>query len=647
MKVRQSETEHPNREMLLAWLDGEVGLWRRRMIARHLDRCWQCRTAAAETEATIRAVQERERTLSTVDRASLGKAKWRFRENAASLQAARPSRSKRRLLLISAAVAALALFVVFAGLLTTNRNQPNPAAIDALALLHEVAGAEIGSFDTTVRQDRFVVEIVAGGERAGVRREWQVWTAPAARLYATRWRKASGQLQHAVYASGDSMASVYSDANGLTEVKLPDARTHVPLVKAVAASGGEAAALERDFIDWLFRQTWKPVLLAREISEFASLDGAVLRISRTGGVIRWVAEASIEGRRLRMTMEAESESRPPRLVELAWLGGSEVRVLRIRRVERLEYANAAAAAAFFRPDRGLAGHRAQAVMAEQAELRTLPEPGLLEAEVEALSVIHRARLCLGDYLHVDRVDRSIVVTGYSASEERRDELLALFSGIAKREYVRMDLKVTPSLPESTVASGTTTLDEKPARVHQAVAEGWLRRQLRVGEATAEREMFDRMNDLVRGADEVAAESWALRRLAESFPPEREAKLTETLRTQVRAMAEDHTLAMWNQLSLLEPLLPRPAGERRPTDVVEPERSWQQRAVLLQKRAAVTSAMILQLFSSSEGSQATSGTPAQQVLDQIAELPGLIDGLRRASLALRLEFGAEGSAARNQ
>jgi hypothetical protein len=647
MSFRQSGAEHPSRELLLAWLDGEVGRWRRRMIARHLDRCWQCRTAAAETEATIRAVQEKERTFSTIDRASLAKAKWRFRESASGLQTGN-SNDAKRWRLNPVAAAAVVLLVVLGGWLSTNRSQPKATVPDQEALLHKVEGAEIGSFNTSVRQDRFIVEIGSGGASAGVSRDWRVWTAPAERLYASRWSKPSGQLQHAQYASGDAMASVYSNDSGLMEVKLPAARPHVPLFRAVAASGGDAAALERDFIRWLDRQTWKPVSLAREMAEFASLDGAVLRIARAGGVIRWVAEASIEGRRLRMTMESESESRPPRLVELAWLAGEEGRVLRIRRVERLEYANAKVAAAFFRPDRGLAVRRAPTVPSVEAEpLAIFPETKLLEAEVEVLSAIHRARLCLGDDLHVDRIGRIIQVTGHSASEERRGELLALFGGIAGREFVRIDLKIAPVLPASTAQSPAAALDENQAQILPAAAEGWLRQHLRVGKVATEREMFDRMNGLVRGADEVAAESWALRRLAERFPSEREAKLTESVRAQVREMAEEHALAMWNQLRLLEPMLPAPAGERRRTEDFDPERGWQQRAVLLQKRAAATSAMILQLFSSSGAPQLTDGTAAQRVLDQIAELPALIDSLRRASLAMCVEFAEDGSAARNQ
>lgn len=48
--------EHPNDEMLLAYLDGERSMARRRAIRNHLRNCWKCRSVLTDLESQAEAI---------------------------------------------------------------------------------------------------------------------------------------------------------------------------------------------------------------------------------------------------------------------------------------------------------------------------------------------------------------------------------------------------------------------------------------------------------------------------------------------------------------------------------------------------------------------------------------------------------------
>lgn len=71
-------SEHPNDEALLAYLDGEMIGARARSIRNHLKRCWECRSMLAELESQAEAISQllSAQLDSDIDRSS--KAKERF-----------------------------------------------------------------------------------------------------------------------------------------------------------------------------------------------------------------------------------------------------------------------------------------------------------------------------------------------------------------------------------------------------------------------------------------------------------------------------------------------------------------------------------------------------------------------------------------
>ena len=82
MRTKRSP-EHPNDEMLLAYLDGEMSMARIRAIRNHLKNCWKCRSVLADLESQAEAIS---RLLtanldSEIDRSTEAKEKFlRWRE---------------------------------------------------------------------------------------------------------------------------------------------------------------------------------------------------------------------------------------------------------------------------------------------------------------------------------------------------------------------------------------------------------------------------------------------------------------------------------------------------------------------------------------------------------------------------------------
>ena len=71
-------SEHPNEEILLAYLDGELANSRLRAVCNHLKSCWQCRSVLADLESQAVAVS---RLLSVqldsdIDRSIRGKERF-------------------------------------------------------------------------------------------------------------------------------------------------------------------------------------------------------------------------------------------------------------------------------------------------------------------------------------------------------------------------------------------------------------------------------------------------------------------------------------------------------------------------------------------------------------------------------------------
>jgi anti-sigma factor RsiW len=70
--------EHPNDEMLLAYLDGEMPNRRMRETRSHLKICWQCRSALSQLESQAEAISQLLSATSKFDSDRSARAKEKF-----------------------------------------------------------------------------------------------------------------------------------------------------------------------------------------------------------------------------------------------------------------------------------------------------------------------------------------------------------------------------------------------------------------------------------------------------------------------------------------------------------------------------------------------------------------------------------------
>lgn len=76
--LRNRSREHPDEEVLLAYLDGEVSNARMRAIRTHLKTCWNCRAALAELESQAEAISRllAEKSQDEIDRSVQAREKF-------------------------------------------------------------------------------------------------------------------------------------------------------------------------------------------------------------------------------------------------------------------------------------------------------------------------------------------------------------------------------------------------------------------------------------------------------------------------------------------------------------------------------------------------------------------------------------------
>jgi len=623
--------KHPSPEQLLAWLDGEVHVVERLQVNRHTRRCWDCRSRAAEIESAIARLR-----LTTTDDGDLGavdiaKARWRLREAIAREKAATPPPSRRslRLPLLAAAVALLGLVALW---LPYWKVQPRRASPEnPRQILLGIETAETRHFDSAVRKESFEIEMRSGA--ATVRREWRVWSAPRRGLYEARWEDTSGKLSYGAYASPATPDYVYTAENGLRRTHLRDGAEASPIYRALDLDGADGAGIERSLLAWIGRQAWRPVSLARELVEFAS-DGAALRIERRTGGLLCTAEATVSGRRVRMMIEA-AEGERPHFLEVSWLAGGVQQVIRIARKERMDYAAPELMGVSFRPDASLFPRRASEPEPVVSSIAPAVDRRLLDsADIQVWGALHRSHLCLTDEITVSRTAESVEVSGVLPTDDRRQQLVAVLSGLPAHGVIRTNLKTPSELPAREAVPVETVAPAPRAGAMTASAEEWLRAKLRVGSAITEREMFDVMNGLVRSAEELSANGWALRRLAEQFGAHRELSLSNEDRAELLRIAEDHAIALQTVAARMRNLVD--TLETGSTQAINaPGDSWQSSSVALQQASSRVAEQVLSLFASTaSGDNGSIGARIAALDVDLSRLAASVSG-ERGQLQLRL------------
>jgi len=355
---------------------------------------------------------------------------------------------------------------------------------------------------------------------------------------------------------------------------------------------------------------------------------------RDGTATVWQAEGSISGRHVRMTLTSGPASAYPAQLEILWGSGPQSVALRMIRSERRDYPEDLRLVRYFRPD---APARPPAVAALDVKVApALPTAHeLLAADVEAASVIHRAKLCLGGEVEAQRAANAVVITGSVADAYRREQLTELFDALPSARFfvLRVEGAEAGALPPVPAKHSDTSA---PAPKSQSPAELWLRKRLRVGDRITEREMYDLMTSVVTAAEDLSSEAAAWRRIRERYSKSDLDQMGPETRSLLRSIEEDHILAVLGQVMSLKNTLafgnfPEAAdpGAANPT-AFEP-------GAALQEHARYVNTLVLRLFSS------TADPPGNSALDPDREFATLlvsIERLRLVSVRLRQAITAE-------
>ncbi|MGH9627291.1 MAG: hypothetical protein ACRD7E_02845, partial [Bryobacteraceae bacterium] len=178
-----------------------------------------------------------------------------------------------------------------------------------------------------------------------------------------------------------------------------------------------------------------------------------------------------------------------------------------------------------------------------------PPRDVQQVEIEAYYGLHRFRACLGMPIEVvSEPSGCITIRGLVASAEQRNRLEAAFAQLRSRSCLWLELKTTSeagserpaSLGVKPVAPVEVVGGELPL---QASLEAYFTRQSGDDTAAARRQVVELANQAVEYADQLLAEAWALRRLAERFgdaPPD---KLPAPAAWLLEVMVRDHLLAI--------------------------------------------------------------------------------------------------------
>lgn len=201
-----------------------------------------------------------------------------------------------------------------------------------------------------------------------------------------------------------------------------------------------------------------------------------------------------------------------------------------------------------------------------AEMPTPPLPAgpteaeLLETEVQTIAAMHRSGFALNTAITVRRVDSVVEVTGILPSKVERDRLVGVLAMVATDGRLQVLLTDASSPATSDVGSEVVTgsAGESPATLGVPPMAEWLRPSAADGPIRNEGEMVSLMNAIVRDTEHASSDGWAMRRLAEQFPPSRLVRAAPKTAEQLLQIVDDHVIALEDDLrrlrSSLEPSL---------------------------------------------------------------------------------------------
>jgi hypothetical protein len=589
------EFRHPSDETLLLYLDGEIGPARHRQITVHLQNCWTCRNRRDKIEHAIGAMVD---CLSSQEDREAPPRAWRTFEarlHALAVEPQGPGTWRPFAVhagpLKYAFVSALLAVLVFWGYLSSSRT------VSAMELLSRAEAAE-------------------------TRRIQEVGSRPAFQKLRLRRTTSSTRAEH--IATVQYRAGAGSPGLGPVEGD--------PVwqdVERILRTNG----MERPLSALAYERWRSSVPRSRESVKRTRLeDGSDAFALETESALPRRPDTILES-----TLVVRAEDWRPVEHNLRVQAANDV-----VRYDLTEVAFDVRPADVLRPEVRAERRKLQAVFPTPPLLEPAPPvlPPLmasmvdLEAvEIQTRYALHHLRACLGEPIEVARDSSGrVVVRGLVETAERKEELLAALQQtpwtiIDIRTPEEATLRPPAGRPSAGLAEGAGS--QSSILPLQAQLQAYFKPRVNSWDVADEISAFT--NRAISLAQSFGADAWALRRLAEAYPPQRAVLLHPAFQRLLAEMLQDHTASLRNEASecrtLLEPFLASLAASGTPAPGAAAPASRDELSALFES-ARDAERLALTLFTATSQKQALPHDAAAQLLNDLRDVEAHSDVFAR-------------------
>jgi anti-sigma factor RsiW len=231
-----------------------------------------------------------------------------------------------------------------------------------------------------------------------------------------------------------------------------------------------------------------------------------------------------------------------------------------------------------------------------------PPAASIGDELQVLSALNAIEADLGDPVDVALADGKVVVTGHEGiTPQRQQKIRESLAGMA-----RVEVEFSPTKPA--LAPSETAASGGAAGIPVSQLQTRLEKQLG-GHAE-----FDRFSTQLLDLDELAMQRvYALRSLAEKFPPAAEAELTAKDREVLHEMSRKHTAVLAEKVAAMErilaPALASLGGTAAGGHAAAGYANWQPAAEDVYRDARRFEVLVSQMLGVTPGAASSSALPA--------------------------------------
>jgi hypothetical protein len=449
---------HCSDEQLLAHLDGELSLFARRRVQRHLKSCWHCRARFNSCESEIQrltvAMDEWPCPPPEWNREAKQRLNWRLEEVEAGLVES-PERHNRRFIFPVAAAAVVVLLCLAGWRMGTGKIRPPLRAADVIA---EASRAERTLYLQPVQQT-FSVEIAEiRPARRTVNARLEIWSDHDSGKFASRLSEPGGALKHAMWRPSADTEFVYRGAVSSGVLKQAPHREETMALESLADYGLDPVQLEAAFVHWLESRSWNAISFASDISQWTAEDGSMASAEGMRGadgtpMIRITAQRKSRKMVAILIVDVDSSSYRPRLQTIRFETPERAIEFRLAATAIQPIRRTEIDSGVFQPDPGL--ERELGITRSALPKREAPStPSTNELSndgievdpraVEARFVLHQAGACVGEPVRVSeeagdtRVTRIGNEAGSYKSGLGLDYLLGALSDLRRGQLVPPD-----------------------------------------------------------------------------------------------------------------------------------------------------------------------------------------------------------------